>query len=207
MAAPHVAGVAALIKQVHPNWSPSAIKSAIMTTALTLDNPLAVGAGHVSTNRVLNPGLIYDTTPQEFINFLCHEAKQSRKLINIITRSNLSDACKTPSPYLNYPSIIAYFTSDQNGPKIFRRTLTNVGEAKRSYSVRVRGLKGLNVVVEPKRLMFSHKNEKLSYNVRLESPKALQENVVYGLVSWVDETEVEFEVSCSVVATSLVQES
>ncbi|KAL1196522.1 Subtilisin-like protease SBT1.9 [Cardamine amara subsp. amara] len=207
MAAPHVAGVAALIKQVHPNWSPSAIKSAIMTTALTLDNPLAVGAGYVSTDRVLNPGLIYDTTPQDFINFLCHEEKQSRKLISIIARSNLSDACKKTSPYLNYPSIIAYFTSDQIGPKIFRRTLTNVGEAKKRYSVRVRGLKGLNVVVEPKRLMFSEKNEKLSYSVRLESPITLQENVVYGLVSWIDEDEAKFEISCSVVATSLVQES
>ncbi|XP_023633595.1 subtilisin-like protease SBT1.9 [Capsella rubella] len=208
MAAPHVAGVAALIKQVHPKWSPSAIKSAIMTTALTLDNPLAVGAGHVSTNSVLNPGLIYDTSPQDFINFLCHNAKQSRKLINIITRSNLSYACKNPSPYLNYPSIIAYFTSDQNGPKIFQRTLTNVGETKRrSYNVSVRGLNGLNVVVEPKRLMFSEKNEKLSYTVRLESPRALQENVVYGLVSWFDEDDAKSEVRCSVVATSLVQES
>lgn len=65
MAAPHVAGVAALIKQVHQDWSPSAIKSAIMTTALTLDNPLAVGAGHVSTNRVLNPGL----TLEEIVQF------------------------------------------------------------------------------------------------------------------------------------------
>ncbi|XP_010484555.1 PREDICTED: subtilisin-like protease SBT1.9 [Camelina sativa] len=207
MAAPHVAGVAALIKQVHPNWSPSAIKSAIMTTALTLDNPLAVGAGHLSTKNVLNPGLIYDTSPQDFINFLCHNAKQSRKLINIITRSNLSDACKNPSPHLNYPSIIAYFTSDQNGPKIFRRTLTNVGEAKTSYSVRVRGLKGLNVVIEPKRLMFSEKSEKLSYTVRLESPIALEENVLYGSVSWFDEDEAKSEVSCSVVATSLVKES
>ncbi|ESQ31193.1 hypothetical protein EUTSA_v10005646mg [Eutrema salsugineum] len=207
MAAPHVAGVAVLIKQVHQDWSPSAIKSAIMTTALTLDNPLAVGAGHMNTNRVLNPGLIYDATPQGFINFLCHEAKQSRKLINIITRSNISDACRNPSPYLNYPSIIVYFTSDQNGSKIFRRTLTNVGEAKRSYSVKVRGLNGLNVVVEPKRLMFSEKNEKQSYTVRLETPRALQENVVYGLVSWVDDEETKSEVSCIVVATSLVQES
>ncbi|CAA7056882.1 unnamed protein product [Microthlaspi erraticum] len=207
MAAPHVAGVAALIKQVHRDWSPSAIKSAIMTTAVTLDNPLAVGAGQVSVNRVLDPGLIYDTTPQDFVNFLCNEEKKSRKLINIITRSNISDACKNPSPYLNYPSIIAYFTSDQAGPKIFRKTLTNVGEAKRSYTVRVRGLKGLNVVVEPKRLMFSLKNERLSYTVRLESPGALRENVIYGLVSWVDDEDAKFEVSCSVVATSLVQES
>lgn len=32
MSCPHVAGAAAYVKSFHPNWSPSAIKSALMTT-------------------------------------------------------------------------------------------------------------------------------------------------------------------------------
>ena len=38
MAAPHITGIAALILQAHPGWSPMWVKSALMTTASPLDN-------------------------------------------------------------------------------------------------------------------------------------------------------------------------
>lgn len=38
MACPHVSGIAAMIKSWNPNWSPAAIRSAIMTTGDNISN-------------------------------------------------------------------------------------------------------------------------------------------------------------------------
>jgi hypothetical protein len=82
MSSPHVAGLAALLKQAHPTWSPAAIKSALMTTtAPTLNDglagqangllPWAQGTGHVVPNRAIDPGLVYDNGRIDFIRYQC----------------------------------------------------------------------------------------------------------------------------------------
>ena len=38
MSCPHVAGAAAYVKTFHPDWSPSAIKSSLMTTGTIIEN-------------------------------------------------------------------------------------------------------------------------------------------------------------------------
>ncbi|PYQ07408.1 MAG: hypothetical protein DMF82_03910 [Acidobacteria bacterium] len=79
MSSPHVAGLAALLKDLHPDWSPMAIKSALMTSGSdVLDgpntNPLVIfrqGAGHVRPNRAADPGLVFDSGINDWLAFLC----------------------------------------------------------------------------------------------------------------------------------------
>src|SRR6185369_9569276 len=73
MASPHIAGIGALLKSLHPDWLPSEIKSALMTTAYdtkTTTSPFAQGAGFVDPNKAANPGLVYPTTPNEYRGYL-----------------------------------------------------------------------------------------------------------------------------------------
>ncbi|MDY0164443.1 S8 family serine peptidase [Desulfobotulus sp.] len=67
MAAPHIAGAAALLKQIHPLWSNTDIKAALMGTAKFLDihthddrpaQPLDMGAGRVDLKRAVDPGAL-----------------------------------------------------------------------------------------------------------------------------------------------------
>ncbi|MBA0701336.1 hypothetical protein Goari_022681, partial [Gossypium aridum] len=85
MSCPHVSGIVGLLKTRYPNWSPAAIKSAIMTSATTLDNanerilnasyikagPFSYGSGHIQPNLAMNPGLVYDLSTKDYLNFLC----------------------------------------------------------------------------------------------------------------------------------------
>jgi subtilisin family serine protease len=85
MSTPHLGGVAALIKSKHPDWSPAAIRSAIVTTSEPIDlsgNPIlneqhlpadfySTGAGHVNPVKAVDPGLIYDIAPTDYVSFLC----------------------------------------------------------------------------------------------------------------------------------------
>jgi subtilisin family serine protease len=79
MASPHVAGAAALMKQLHPTWNPERIKSALMTTAdpgvlrqdaTTPATPFDMGSGEIDPSAAAQPGLVFDTGVNDYIRYV-----------------------------------------------------------------------------------------------------------------------------------------
>ncbi|XP_041010158.1 subtilisin-like protease SBT1.6 [Juglans microcarpa x Juglans regia] len=222
MAAPHVSGAAALLKSAHHDWSPAAIRSAMMTTASIIDNrnqpmldessgkpstPYDFGTGHLNLDRAIDPGLVYDITNDDYVKFLC-SIGYGPKIIQVITRSPASCPAKKPVPEnLNYPSMAALFPSSSSvGPssKTFFRTVTNVGPANAVYVARVEAPKGVTVTVKPSKLAFTTAVRKQSFVVTVTADTrnlVLDDSgAVFGSLSWSDGNHV---VRSPIVVTQL----
>ncbi len=78
MSSPHIAGAGALLKALHPDWTPGQIKSALMTTAwsdgvvkedsVTPADPFDYGSGRVNLNKAGDPDLTISATAQDFVD-------------------------------------------------------------------------------------------------------------------------------------------
>ncbi|KAF7813206.1 subtilisin-like protease SBT1.3 [Senna tora] len=202
MSCPHVSGVAALIKAKHPQWSPAAIKSALMTTAYVHDNtlnplqdassdtsssPYDHGAGHINPRKALDPGLVYDIAPQDYFDFLCTQKLTPTELGVFAKYSNRSCRRTLTSPgNLNYPAISVVFPEKTAVSSLsVRRTVTNVGPPNAKYHVMISPFKGASVKVEPEILNFTRKNQKLSYKITFTT-KSRQTSPEFGGLVWKD---------------------
>ncbi|KAK4435146.1 Subtilisin-like protease SBT1.7 [Sesamum alatum] len=200
MSCPHLSGVAALLKSSHPDWSPAAIKSAIMTTADVVNlaqNPIederflpanvfATGSGHVNPSRANDPGLLYDVQPEDYIPYLCGLNYTDRQVGTILQRrANCSAESRILEAQLNYPSFALTFGVFQPTVQTYTRTVTNVGEPNSSYVVEIVPPPGIDVHVEPPKLDFLEVNQKLQYQVtfsRLNSTRNI--GYVQGYLKW-----------------------
>ncbi|XP_059661690.1 subtilisin-like protease [Cornus florida] len=203
MSCPHLSGIAALVKSVHPDWSPAAIKSAIMTTAdqYNLENKLivdermlvadifATGAGHVNPSKAGDPGLVYDLKPDDYIPYLCGLGYTDKEVGIIAQRPlNCSEESSIPEAQLNYPSFSVVLGPNE---RTYTRTVTNVGEASSSYSVEILPPPGVYVTVKPHKLDFTEVNQQMTYSVTF-SQSTVQDSptVLQGFLQWVSVTRV-----------------
>jgi hypothetical protein len=192
MSAPHITGIAALLKQLHPDWTPMMIKSALMTTASRVDNkgnPIArdtggsagafdYGSGHVSPNDAMDPGLVYDSDFTDWVQYLCGSGQLALG----------SSACQTygsadPSD-LNTPNIAV---GDLVGSQTVTRTVTNVEECERTYRPTVTAPPGFAVTVTPSSLYLGAGWNR-QYQVTFTRTTAPFGQYAFGSLDWQDGT-------------------
>ncbi|URD79421.1 subtilisin-like protease [Musa troglodytarum] len=203
MSCPHLSGIAALIRKANPDWSPAAIKSAIMTTAYVTDNSrgpilderhlpadfFAIGAGHVNPPKAIDPGLVYDLTPQDYIPYLC--GLYESYLVEVIVGRPVD--CSSPKSIregeLNYPSISLTLPANNLKSVRYRRTVTNVGEPTSTYRVKLDVPQEVSATVTPTRLSFDELNQKQSFSISFRRNGG-GSGAVQGQLLWVSTKHV-----------------
>jgi len=189
MSSPHVAGLAALLMQKHPDWSPMAIKSALMTSGYdVLDgpstNPLVIfrqGAGHVKPNSAADPGLVYDNGFNDWLAFLCG----TTTAVGPASCTALENAgFSLDASDLNEPSIAV---GDLAGVQTVKRKVTNVGSSAATYNASVTGMAGITTVVSPSSLTLAP-GETKAFTVAFTRTTATLNAYVGGQLTWTDGT-------------------
>ncbi|MFC0622670.1 S8 family peptidase [Kribbella deserti] len=187
MAAPHIAGAAAILKGKFPTWSPMAIKSALLTTGTTLDasgqpikndsgtpgTPFGYGAGLVQPKKAMDPGLVYDSGYTDWSKFVCGSGQ-------VPASHQLCAEGSIDASDLNYPTIAL---GDLAGRQTVKRTVKNVGKYAEVYFPKVEGLTGIKVTVSP-RMLVVLPGRTASYQVTFEHTGAPLEQYSFGKLHW-----------------------
>ncbi|KAM1229550.1 hypothetical protein EV1_039450 [Malus domestica] len=196
MSCPHVAGVAAYIKTFHPNWSPAAIKSSIMTTAGPVNNTsnstgeFLYGSGHINPLKAVDPGLVYETSKDDYIKLLCSILDEAS--VRLISGADHPCSAKTgkKSPKdLNYPSMAGTVAPGTSSFSLkFRRTVKNVGLANSTYKANIISKSGVDIQVVPQVLSFKSLNEEKAFDVTVSGRGMPYGSHVSASLVWTDGT-------------------
>ncbi|KAG6790726.1 hypothetical protein POTOM_006891 [Populus tomentosa] len=159
MAAPHVAGIVALLKGIHPDWSPAAIKSALVTTAWT-NHPSGFPIfAEGSPQKLANPfdfgGGLPTVCPYEELSILD----------------------------VNLPSITI---PNLRNSSTLTRTVTNVGASNSIYRAVIEPPFGTSMSVKPNVLVFNNKTKKVTFTVTVTTAHQVNTGYFFGSITWTD---------------------
>jgi len=194
MSSPHVAGIFALLKQEHPDWSPAMAKSALMTTAhqdvmkedgVTPADAFDMGAGHVvpggdvkKKGSMFNPGLVYDVGFFEYAGFTCGAE------LGVFSPGSCAYLESIGVPLdpsnLNLPSI---GIESLAGSETVYRTVRKLKKSSKKYYVNVEAPPGYDVVVTPDTLKLKG-GEYASYAVTITNVSAPAGEWRHGSLTW-----------------------
>ena len=147
----------------------------------TLANPFAYGSGHVQPNSAIDPGLIYDLSIVDYLNFLCASGYDQQLISALNFNSTFTCSGSHSITDLNYPSI----TLPNLGLNAITvtRTVTNVGPAS-TYFAKAQ-LRGYNIVVVPSSLSFKKIGEKRTFRVIVQATSVTKRgNYSFGELLW-----------------------
>ncbi|WP_299039753.1 S8 family serine peptidase [uncultured Pseudokineococcus sp.] len=178
MSSPHVAGLGALILGERPEWSPMAVKSAMMTTAYDLvdeagagdTNRFNGGAGHVDPTRFLEPGLVYESDVDDWLSFLERTEEVDFEIDGI---DPIDDASN-----LNQASIAV-------GALAGRQTVERTVTATTPGVYRVQAdMPGFDVRVTPRVLNFTNAGQSKTFKVSVSRTSAPLDRFGQGTLTW-----------------------
>ncbi|KAH7691570.1 Tripeptidyl-peptidase II protein [Dioscorea alata] len=186
MATPHVSGIVALIMSKLKNdnkrqWSTSEIQSALITTANTFDldgkpifdeatlndsaNILQRGAGQVNVTKAMDPGLVYNIEPDDYVAYLCGIFSNNSQDVQIFTKNNTQNCTRSISgDQLNYPSIGIQMAS-RSASTTISRTLTNVGDAREIYNATFIEPPFVRIFLSHYQLSFTRLEQQITYDI------------------------------------------
>lgn len=194
MATPHIAGLAALLHQKHPSWSPMVIKSALMTTAYQqtrsgkqwapIASPLAMGAGHVDPTHMFNPGLVFNSDYTNWQRFLCGAERQTTDRLCAVCQED-PESCDPKNfntPSITLPRVLVSHTT------VVYRAVTNVlhvvATFRHNASLDVTTSRYLQVKVVPESFTLAPgETQMLEIQVQV-LPDAPHNKYLSGGVSW-----------------------
>jgi hypothetical protein len=175
MASPHIAGIGALMKALHPTWLPSEIKSALMTTTVdtvsSANDPFAQGAGFVQPNPAGDPGLVYPTTPNEYRQYLVSLGVQFAPPFDTLTPVTASN--------LNQASIAV---GKLAATETVTRRVKNVDDAAATYTASAT-VPGFDVVVTPSQFTLAPGAEQ-TFTVTFTHDGAPLDEWAFGSLTW-----------------------
>jgi hypothetical protein len=175
MSSPHIAGIGALLVSKHPDWLPSEIKSALMTSASdtvsSANDPFAQGAGWVQPNTAAEPGLVYPTTPNEYRSYMVSQGAVFNPPFDTLPAISGSD--------LNQASIAV---GSLAGVQTVTRRVRNVSKSAERFTAKA-SVPGFKVTVSPSSLIL-RSGETKSFTVTFSRTTAPLGDWAKGSLTW-----------------------